>query len=92
MIASILQVGRIAGGTGTAAVVRVERRAHIGAAANGQGAALSVEVTEVPGTPPTDEKRAMAAEYKKLLLSGTVREDIAGAKVRVHPDGTANLT
>ena len=47
VLASIVQVGRIAGGNGTAAVVRGERRAHIGAGASGPGAALWVEVTEV---------------------------------------------
>src|SRR4051812_2732754 len=38
VLAKILQVGRIAGG-GTAAVVRGERRAHIGSGATGPGAA-----------------------------------------------------
>ena len=42
VIAKILQVGRIAGG-GTAAVVRGERRAQIGAGASGPGAALWVD-------------------------------------------------
>ena len=65
VIASILQVGRVAGGV--AAVVRGERRAHIGAGA-GPGTALWVEVTEVDEAQPTDETRALAAEYKKLLL------------------------
>src|SRR6201996_3825328 len=46
VLATIVQVGRIPGG-GTAAVVRGERRAHIGAGASGPGAALWVEVTEV---------------------------------------------
>src|ERR1700730_11414875 len=69
VIAKILQVGRIAGGGGTAAVVRGERRAHIGAGASGPGAALWVEVTEAPETEPTDEIKALAAECKKLLLA-----------------------
>ena len=47
VIASIVQVGRIAGGGGAAAVVRGERRAHIGTGTTGPGAALWVEVTEV---------------------------------------------
>ena len=55
MLASIVQVGRIAGGNGTAAVVRGTKRAHIGAGANGPGAALWVEVTEVEEPEPTDE-------------------------------------
>ncbi|OBG18791.1 endopeptidase La [Mycobacterium sp. 852002-51057_SCH5723018] len=74
VIAKILQVGRIAGG-GSAAVVRGERRAHIGAGASGPGAALWVEVTEVPETQPTDEVKALAAEYKKLLLAMLQRRE-----------------
>ncbi|OBJ48946.1 endopeptidase La [Mycobacterium sp. 1423905.2] len=74
VVAKILQVGRIAGG-GTAAVVRGERRAHIGAGATGPGAALWVEVTEVPEAPVTDEIKALAAEYKKLLLAMLQRRE-----------------
>src|SRR5437763_8629944 len=74
VIAKILQVGRIAGGD-TAAVVRGERRAHIGAGASGPGAALWVEVTEVPETEVTDEVKALAAEYKKLLLAMLQRRE-----------------
>ena len=74
VIAKILQVGRIAGG-GTAAVVRGERRAQIGAGASGPGAALWVEVTEVPETEVTDEVKALAAEYKKLLLAMLQRRE-----------------
>ncbi len=74
VLASILQVGRIAGG-GAAAVVRGERRAHIGAGAAGPGAALWVEVTEVAEPEPSDETRALAAEYKKLLLAMLQRRE-----------------
>src|ERR1700756_2301406 len=74
VIAKILQVGRSAGG-GTAAVVRGERRAHIGAGASGPGAALWVEVTEVDEAEPTDETRTLAAEYKKLLLAMLQRRE-----------------
>ena len=56
VLASIVQVGRMVGG-GTAAVVRGEGRAHIGAGATGPGAALWVEVTEVDETEATDESR-----------------------------------
>jgi len=73
VIASILQVGRVAGGV--AAVVRGERRAHIGAGANGPGTALWVEVTEVDEGEPTDETRTLAAEYKKLLLAVLQRRE-----------------
>jgi ATP-dependent Lon protease len=74
VVAKILQVGRIAGG-GTAAVVRGERRAHIGAGATGPGAALWVEVTEVADTELTDEVKALASEYKKLLLAMLQRRE-----------------
>jgi ATP-dependent Lon protease len=74
VIAKVLQVGRIAGG-GTAAVVRGERRAQIGAGASGPGAALWVEVTEVPDAEVTDEVKALAAEYKKLLLAMLQRRE-----------------
>lgn len=74
VIAKILQVGRIAGG-GTAAVVRGERRAQIGAGASGPGAALWVEVSEVPEPEVTDEIKALAAEYKKLLLAMLQRRE-----------------
>jgi Lon protease-like protein len=74
VIAKILQVGRIAGG-GTAAVVRGERRAQIGAGASGPGAALWVEVIDVPEAETTDEIRALTAEYKKLLLAMLQRRE-----------------
>src|SRR5277367_4189640 len=74
VLATIVQVGRIPGG-GTAAVVRGERRAHIGAGASGPGAALWVEVTEVPDVQATDEVKALAAEYKKLLLAMLQRRE-----------------
>ncbi|CDO88823.1 Lon protease [Mycobacterium triplex] len=75
VIAKILTLGRIAGGGGTAAVVRGERRAQIGAGATGPGAALWVEVTEVDDTDATDEVKALAAEYKKLLLAMLQRRE-----------------
>jgi ATP-dependent Lon protease len=74
VIAKILQVGRMPGG-GTAAVVRGERRAHIGTGASGPGTALWVEVTEVADVEPTDEVKALAAEYKKLLLAMLQRRE-----------------
>src|SRR6201996_9472244 len=74
VLATIVQVGRIPGG-GTAAVVRGERRAHIGAGASGPGAALWVEVTEVTEAEPTDEIKALTSEYKKLLLAMLQRRE-----------------
>ena len=75
VLASIVQVGRVAGGSGTAAVVRGKGRAQIGAGANGPGPALWVEVTEVEESAATDETRALAAEYKKLLLAYLQRRE-----------------
>jgi ATP-dependent Lon protease len=74
VVATILQVGRIAGG-GTAAIVRGERRAQIGAGASGPGTALWVEVTEVTEPAPSDDSLALAAEYKKLLLAMLQRRE-----------------
>jgi ATP-dependent Lon protease len=74
VLATIVQVGRIPGG-GIAAVVRGERRAHIGAGASGPGTALWVEVTEVTDPEPTDETRNLAADYKKLLLAMLQRRE-----------------
>src|SRR3954464_578329 len=75
VLASIVQVGRVAGGGGSAAVIRGERRAHIGTGTTGPGAALWVEVTEIEDPQPTDETRALAAEYKKLLLAMLQRRE-----------------
>ncbi len=75
VLASIVQVGRIAGGSGTAALVRGTKRAHIAAGANGPGAALWVEVTEVEEPEATDEVRTLASEYKKLLLAMLQRRE-----------------
>ena len=56
VLASIVQVGRVPGG-GAAAVVRGDRRAHIGSGTTGPGAALWVEVTEVDEDPATEATR-----------------------------------
>src|SRR3954471_13529614 len=74
VLASIVQVGRIAGG-GAAAVVRGERRAHIGSGTTGPGAALWVEVTEVADAAVDEDTKALAAEYKKLLLAMLQRRE-----------------
>jgi ATP-dependent Lon protease len=75
VLASIVQVGRVAGGSGTAAVVRGKARAQIGAGANGPGPALWVEVTEVHEEPADAATTALAAEYKKLLLAYLQRRE-----------------
>ena len=74
VLASIVQVGRVPGG-GSAAVVRGDKRAHIGSGATGPGAALWVSVDEVAEPAITDETRSLAAEYKKLLLAMLQRRE-----------------
>lgn len=75
VIASIVQVGRMPGGA-EAAVVRGERRAHIGSGTTGPGAALWVEVQDAPEAGTTsDEIKSLAAEYKKLLLAMLQRRE-----------------
>ena len=69
MLASIVQVGRVAGG-GAAAVVRGERRAHIGAGNHRAGrGAVGRGGPRSPSRQPTEDTKALAAEYKKLLLA-----------------------
>ncbi|MGV9799312.1 endopeptidase La [Mycobacterium sp. NPDC003449] len=74
VIASIVQVGRMPGG-GAAAVVRGEQRGHIGSGTTGPGAALWVLVDEVTEAEPGDETKALATEYKKLLLAMLQRRE-----------------
>ncbi|WP_431240393.1 endopeptidase La [Mycolicibacterium aichiense] len=74
VIASIVQVGRIPGG-GAAAVVRGESRAHIGSGTTGPGAALWVEVDEITAAEADEDTKALAAEYKKLLLAMLQRRE-----------------
>jgi ATP-dependent Lon protease len=74
VVAAILQVGRVAGG-GAAAIVRGERRAHIGTGTTGPGSALWVEVREVVEPEPTEQTRKLAGEYKKLLLAMLQRRE-----------------
>src|SRR4051812_50162061 len=66
VLASIVQVGRVAGGSGSAAVVRGHGRAPIGAGINGPGPALGVEGAEITQPAGTPEKRAVAAGDKKV--------------------------
>ena len=74
VLASIVQVGRVPGG-GAVAVVRGDKRAHIGSGTSGPGAALWVLVDEVAEVEATDETRALAAEYKKLVLAMLQRRE-----------------
>ncbi|PHV66751.1 endopeptidase La [Williamsia muralis] len=74
VVASIVQVGRLAGGE-AAAVLKGETRAHIGSGTTGPGAALWVEVEAVSEPAVTDEVRELAAEYKKLVLAMLQRRE-----------------
>lgn len=74
VIASIVQVGRIPGGQ-MAAVVKGEKRAHIGTGTTGAGNALWVEVTEIDDPAVTPEIKALAAEYKQLVLAMLQRRE-----------------
>ncbi|AQA05353.1 endopeptidase La [Mycobacterium sp. MS1601] len=75
VLATIVQVGRIAGSGGAAAVVRGERRAHIGAGTTGPGTALWVEVSEVPDSEADADTKTLATEYKKVLLAMLQRRE-----------------
>src|SRR5690242_15648100 len=68
VVAAVDRVGRFAGGR-PAAVLRAERRVAIGAGVAGPGAALWVEVEDVPETAVTDELRALAEDYRTLVVS-----------------------
>ena len=66
-LATIEQVGKLPGGQ-PAAVVRATKRMRIGTGVTGPGAALWVEATELVET-VTDEARALAKDYKSLVVS-----------------------
>jgi ATP-dependent Lon protease len=67
-VADIVQVGRLPSGE-PAAVVRADARARIGAGVNGPGAALWVDAEILPEPAPTERARALAQEYKQVLLT-----------------------
>lgn len=68
VVATILQVGRLATGE-PAAVLKGEYRAHIGSGVEGPGAALWVQAEPVEAFEPDERTRTLAAEYKKLVVS-----------------------
>jgi ATP-dependent Lon protease len=74
VVATIEQVGRLAGGA-PAAVLRAGARAKIGAGVTGPGAALWVETEVVAERPVTERDRELAAEYKKLVIASLQRRD-----------------
>ena len=74
VVATIEQVGRLAGGA-PAAVLRAGRRARIGTGVTGPGAALWVQAELVDDEPITDRTRALAAEYKSLVIANLQKQD-----------------
>ena len=74
VVASIVQVGRLATGE-AAAVIRAERRVKIGSGVSGPGAALWVEAEELPDQPVDDHISGLAAEYKSLVVATLQRRD-----------------
>ncbi|MGN6722644.1 MAG: LON peptidase substrate-binding domain-containing protein, partial [Marmoricola sp.] len=74
VVASVEQVGKSRGGT-PAAVLRTSERARIGSGVTGPGAALWVEAEPVEAFEVTDEVRALAGDYKKLVLSVLQRRE-----------------
>ncbi|MFW0793797.1 endopeptidase La [Gordonia sp. CPCC 205515] len=95
VIASIVQVGRMPGG-GQAAVVKGEKRAHIGTGTTGAGNALWVEVTEVDDPEITPDIKALAAEYKQLVLAMLQRREawqiIDGVNKMTDPSALADTS
>jgi ATP-dependent Lon protease len=73
-VATVEQVGRMPGGS-PAAVLRATDRARIGSGVTGPGAALWVEAELVENPPPTDSVRALAAEFKALVVANLQRRD-----------------
>ncbi len=74
VVATVEQVGRLAGGA-PAAVLRAGRRARIGTGVTGPGAALWVEAELVDDVPTTDRTRELAAEYKSLVIANLQKRD-----------------
>ena len=74
VVATIEQVGRLAGGA-PAAVLRAVRRARIGTGVTGPGAALWVEAELVADEPTTDRTKELAAEYKSLVIANLQKRD-----------------
>src|SRR6478609_8901910 len=75
VVATIVQVGRLSTGE-PAAVLRAERRVKIGSGVAGPGAALWVEAHDIEDPDAdSDDVRALAAEYKSLVIATLQRRD-----------------
>ncbi|HJQ04849.1 MAG TPA: endopeptidase La [Nocardioides sp.] len=67
VVATVEKVGRFSGGE-PAAVLKAGSRARIGSGVSGPGAALWVEVEEADGGAIDDDVRALADDYRKLVV------------------------
>ena len=86
VLASIVQVGRVPGG-GAAAVVRGERRAHIGSGTTGPGAALWVEVTEVATSSPTERHQGPGRRVQEAAAGdAAAARGVADRRLRQQAD------
>ena len=77
VVATIEQVGRLAGGA-PAAVLRAGQRARIGTGVSGPGAALWVEaelVSDEATAEQTARAKDLAAEYKSLVIANLQKRD-----------------
>ncbi len=90
VVASVEKVGRFSGGA-PAAVLKAGGRARIGSGVTGPGAALWVEVEPVDAGPVTDEARALAEEYKSLVVGLLQRREawqVADTVTRIEDPAT----
>jgi ATP-dependent Lon protease len=74
VVATIEQVGRLAGGA-PAAVLRAGQRARIGTGVSGPGATLWVQAELVADEAVTDRTKELAAEYKSLVIANLQKRD-----------------
>jgi ATP-dependent Lon protease len=92
-VAEVEKVGKFRGGA-AAAVLRVHHRARIGSGVTGPGAALWVEAEVVDVPTPTEETRALAADYKKLVVTVLQRREawqiIDSVNTITEPDALAD--
>lgn len=74
VIASVVQMGRLATGE-PAAVIKAEQRAHIGHGVSGPGAALWVEADIVTESEADARTTDLARDYKQLVVAMLQRRD-----------------
>ena len=95
VVAVVEKLVRLAGGE-SAAVLRTERRAEIGAGVSGPGAALWVEATPVPEHEVSDSTRELAEEYRALVISVLERREawqvIESVRRITDPSGLADTS